>query len=433
MKRISFVLAIFVCSVCAVFAQNKILEASAKKAPSWLGSANQGMIVVTGYGADLAAAQENALVDLKNQMVLAIASNIEVDQTSEALSVTQNGMNNTTDIYHEKTRIKGANLPFLKGITLSKAEETYWVKQQENGRIVYVYHVLYPFSDAQLNALILEYETLEKEKVAELKRIHDQIGEIENVKDIKAGIAQLMALKEFFPDRVRQAEVDAVIQEYKSLYSYLSVATSFTAPGECVAQLLLNGNPVATGAAPKVKSECASQINIRQQDGVFIITYNDEDCLDDEDNFLDISFLADGKKVAAKAYLPKKSDAKGAQKFSVIPEGKVYLQAADSDGSTLTDISIRISVNNRGGVPFGLKSIELNVPELQAPIVFDDINGVYRSKGVVQIKAVAEGLFKVREVKTSSAGFVKGKLTVVNPETQATEAIAINLTYSTNW
>ena len=89
--------------------------------------------------------------------------------------------------------------------------------------------------------------------------------------------------------------------------------------------------------------------------------------------------------------------------FSVVPEGKLVLTADSvvSADRKLFNINIRLTLNNRGGTPFGLKSLELHIPEISTPVIFDDIDGVYKTKGIVQIKALAresslQGRRKVR-------------------------------------
>lgn len=64
---------------------------------------------------------------------------------------------------------------------------------------------------------------------------------------------------------------------------------------------------------------------------------------------------------------------------------------------------------------------------------FDDIDGVYKTKGIVQIKALAEGEFTAREKKSSAFSFAKGSITLVNPLTGAVERTQLSLPYVTNW
>ncbi len=116
---------------------------------------------------------------------------------------------------------------------------------------------------------------------------------------------------------------------------------------------------------------------------------------------------------------------------SVVPEGKLVLTADSvvSADRKLFNINIRLTLNNRGGTPFGLKSLELHIPEISTPVIFDDIDGVYKTKGIVQIKALAEGEFTAREKKKFGfLSFAKGSITLVNPLTGAVERTQAFLT-----
>ena len=50
--------------------------------------------------------------------------------------------------------------------------------------------------------------------------------------------------------------------------------------------------------------------------------------------------------------------------FSVVPEGKLVLTADSVADRKIFNINIRLTLNNRGGTPFGLKALELHVPEI---------------------------------------------------------------------
>ena len=148
---------------------------------------------------------------------------------------------------------------------------------------------------------------------------------------------------------------------------------------------------------------------------------------------MNITFVINGKRIQHQAFL-NESGASGVS-FSVVPEGKLILTADSvvSANRKLFNINIRLTLNNRGGTPFGLKSLELHIPEISTPIIFDDIDGVYKTKGIVQIKALAEGEFTAKEKKNSAFSFAKGSITFVNPLTGAVERSQLSLPYITNW
>ena len=143
----------------------------------------------------------------------------------------------------------------------------------------------------------------------------------------------------------------------------------------------------------------------------------------------------ENKKLQQRAIIGVDADATINIAQAIVPEGKIILtaNAVNKQDRTLTDINIRMTLNNRQGITFGLKSIELEVPELTAPLVFDDIDAIFGSKGIIQVKALAEGTMKARTTKKSRFAFVKGTITVVNPTTNGVERIKVSLPYTTNW
>ena len=167
---------------------------------------------------------------------------------------------------------------------------------------------------------------------------------------------------------------------------------------------------------------------------MFIVSYDAIDCLPEEENFLNILFRINGKRLEHKAFL---TDAGGAiaSTFSVVPEGKLILttDSVITGSRKLFNLNIRWTLNNRGGMAFGLKSIELHIPEISAPIIFDDIDGVYKTKGIIQIRALAEGEFTALEKKKTAFSFAQGSITLVNPQSGAVERVRLSLPYVTNW
>ena len=85
------------------------------------------------------------------------------------------------------SKMKSANLPFLKGISLSNVEEIYWEKVQDKStkKEYYNYSVKYPFSKAEQRKLVAEFEALDAEKVAQYKALEQKVHSIESVDEIK--------------------------------------------------------------------------------------------------------------------------------------------------------------------------------------------------------------------------------------------------------
>lgn len=418
-------------------AQTKVIEKSAKKTPEWLNTAVDDYLVVSVTANSLADAQNKALNEITERIIQAVASNVTVSQRSELSEVNLNGSIDSKDAYSRVSTIRSANLPFLKGISLSKVEDIYWQKVQDKTtkKEHYDYSVKYPFSSSEQRKLIAEFEAMDAEKVTQYEALEQKLNEIESVEEIKDCITRLNTLGEYFFDEVRQSQVKGLQERYRQLYDALSVTGTFLEEGKYQCQVLLDGNPVRVATLPKVSSNCAAQLSVTPTDGMFVVDYNAIDCLPDEDNFLAIQFRIAGKRLEHKAFLGESGAGAGTSTFSVVPEGKLIL-TADSVAAAqrkVFNVQIRLTLNNRGGTPFGLKAIELHVPEFSAPIVFDDIDAVYKTKGVLQVKALAEGEFTAKEQKKSAFSFVQGSITLVNPQSGAVERTRISLPYVTNW
>lgn len=419
--------------VTGIAAQTKVVEKSAKKVPEWLNTAAEGYLVVSVRANSLAEGQTKALTEITERIIQSVASNVTVSKKNVLSEVNVNGSIESSDAFTQVSKIKSANLPFLKGISLSNAEEIYWekVRDKATGKEYYDYSVKYPFSRSEQRKLIAEFETLDAEKVARYEALEQKIGSIESVDEIGQAITELNTLSGYFFDDVRLSQVEGLTARYKQLYDALSLTGTFLENGKYQCQVLLDGNPVRVATKPKVTSNCAGQIGVRPADGMFVISYDAEDCLPEEENFLNISLVAGGKRLQHKAFLNEAGAGNAA--FSVVPEGKLILTADSVAGRKIFNINIRLTLNNRGGTPFGLKALELHVPEISSPIIFDDIDGVYKTKGIVQIKALAEGEFTAGEKKNSAFSFVQGSVTFVNPQTGAVERTRLSLPYITNW
>ncbi|MDO4165313.1 MAG: plethodontid receptivity factor PRF [Bacteroides sp.] len=437
MKRLIGTLCALLLLTATAGAQTKVIQKSSKKMPSWVGTVADDHLVVSVVANTLAEAQDKAMTEVTERIIEGVASHVAVTQTNQMSEVNVNGNIDSRESYDRLSKIKSANLPFLKGISSSKIEAVYWEKVQDKStkRESYNYSVLYPFSDAEHSKLLAEFEALDAEKVAEYKALEQKINEIEAVEEIKSCITQLTTLEEYFFDEVRLTQVTGLKTRYKQLYDALSVVGTFVEDGKYQCQVLLEGSPVRVSVIPKVTSNCAAQLSAVPTDGMFIVTYDAIDCLPEEENFLSIVFRIDGKKLEHKAYLADAQTVTGKGSFCVVPEGKLILTADSVDAASrkVFNLNIRLTLNNRGGTAFGLKSIELHVPDFSAPIVFDDIDGVYKTKGVLQIKALAEGEFTALQQKKSALSFVQGSITFVNPETGAVERTRLSLPYVTNF
>ena len=288
----------------STFADTKVIEKSAKKAPEWLYSATDGFIVVTVEASNLGDAQQRALQLVTERIILSVATSVSVSQDNEISSVSTDGSVTEKESFKQVSRMKSANLPFLKGISPSKIKDIYWIKLQDKATKAehYEYSVKYPYSKTEQLQLVDEFERLDASKNQEYETLKNKLDNIESIEEIKQGILQLNSLKEYFFDNVRLSQVNALTEQYKALYNAITLSGKLSEAGKYEIQMLLNGKPVKVATVPTVTSNCASQIKVVPSGKKFIVTYDAIDCLGDEENFINVQFRINGKRIESKFY-----------------------------------------------------------------------------------------------------------------------------------
>lgn len=413
--------------------EDKVVDRSAKKTPEWLTGPAEGFLVVTVEASTVADAQKKALNEVTERIIHSIASNVSVTQTNIASEVYTDGTVRSTDSYSRTSNIRSANLPFLKGISLSKASDIYWVRlrDKKSGAEHYEYSVKYPFSRMDQRMLEADFDDYDKAKEADLQELENGIDNFTSIEDIRSAIVKAETLEEYFFDNVRAARVKGLKTRYNDLYKSLGITGSVTSPGVIECALTVGGRAVRCGSAPAVTSNCASNIRTIPADGAFRIEYDTADCIEDEDNYINVSFRINGKKTERKFSFGHDEPA---GKFSVVPQGTVYLTAdtVSTTDNTVSGIEIRLTLNNRGTTDFGVKSLELNVPGLRRALIIDDIDAVYTSRGNVTLKCRVNGTIAA-DTSAPFTGTLSGRISLVNPLSGSVTQTRIALPYAADW
>jgi len=431
-KKIS-IIALFVCCFLSVnlFAQTKIIDKSSRKMPKWCKLQEKGFLMVNVKQSTLQKAQDAAMDRVKEMIAQSVAQNVISDEFSKVSETTEKGKSEVEDIYFSFTKTHSARLPFLKGISFANATGVYWqkVKIKKTKEIYYNYFLRYPYSSLDQSKLIDEYTSLDKEKEAELEAIDAQQYHMAKVSDIADGLRRLSSLKEFFFDSVRKSKVLSLEKAYQKLYSMISVSGAFVSPTEYVCFLSLNGYPIQAEQLPRFTSNCATKIVLKQDKADLHVSFSTEDCLPMEDNHITLDFRVAGKKISHTFYVTSEQE----RALYLLPEGNVYIFADSIADTTLTDITIKLSVNNVNASSFILKGIQVRLPELVAPIVMEDVNAPYTAGGVISLKFAVKGEWLRTVGAKNVLPYVKGSLEVMDPATQRTSRVLINLPYTLNW
>lgn len=305
------VVALFGFGITMLFAQQyKVIEKSDKKAPAWYESAESGYMVASAEAGSMEEARQQCLESVKRQIIQSIAQNIEFSDSHTVKQVTGSGDRITEflDQYTAQGSTKAASLPFIKGISLSKVDGSYWEKRQEkkSGKITYCYAIRYPFPESQHKALVAEFEKQDREMEDIIKGMEAHIPDIASVEEIDQCLTQMRPAVEYFFDKTRREWAEGVMRNYRQLPSSITAESKESAKDACLVSLYLDGKKITTSVMPKLTSNCASQLKAVPRGNEILITYSSEDCLDDEENFVELTFKLPGKSLKHKFFFQVK-------------------------------------------------------------------------------------------------------------------------------
>ena len=288
-------------------AEWKVVERSDKQVPYWLHGFSDDYIVVEVERPSLEEAQKAAEVELARRIISAVAISVDTSSQSGGSEYQTDDALTSSEYFAYDTQTTSARLPFMKGVSLARALDSYWeLREDKKTKHRYaVFSVQYPLSKTEIDRMHSEFVKLDAEKTAELNDLKDALKDVDSSQDILQAIAKLEALQEYFFDKARLAEAKGLEKSYRNLYKALTLSTEIDSMRKrAVVSVLLNGRPFKTGANPKVTSECASGIQVNHSDDGydFIIKYDDQYCIEGEDNFLEFNLRLEGTRLNTKIY-----------------------------------------------------------------------------------------------------------------------------------
>lgn len=307
MKRACLFVASLLMVAAAGAQQYKVLEKSDKKAPAWYESSEADYLVASAVASDMETARQKCLESIRRQIIQAVAQNVEFSEKTLLKQTTGSGDEITEFIntYTAEGSVQAASVPFLKGISLAKVQGSYWEKQQDKKtkEITYAYAVRYPFPKAELNALVREFDRRDKEMEGKLDEIEAKMNAMQSVEEIDQTVNQLQPVLAYFFDKTRKQRAQGVLNGYRKLSTYISVEGRKSGDNAYTMWLNLQGRKITASVVPTLKSNCASQLQAVVKGQDIVVTYDNIDCLEDEENFVEAIFRLQGKVLKHKFYI----------------------------------------------------------------------------------------------------------------------------------
>lgn len=361
-----------------LLAQDKVLEKSSKKKPEWVNATIKDFIITTGRGATIDEAKNQVVPSIRNEIMNSVAVYVRSKSEMTIENENRNNVINTIEKFKNTSSVETADIPSLKGIALNKVSEYYWEKLQDKDtkKITVAYHVKYPFSEAELQKLIREFNQKDQEMTDQLNGIVDNIDNIESIEDISTNIKQLENLIDYFVDQRKEKAELAVIQ-LKDMLKAVEIVPIENTLGTLKYGLKIGEKFYKTAQKPKYKnSECVTITSKTSEGHVQVINYGYEDCVEGEKNMISVSYRFGNDKTDKTFYFDVTSN-----KVQIFIKGDILLKATNKDADNVNAYTCDITLISKYEAAFVIDKVILEWPGL-TPVTLSNVGKEFSGKGV---------------------------------------------------
>lgn len=430
MKKLTCVTLLLFFGVVA-FTQPRVLDKSGRK-PDWINGVEKDFVIVSGSGATINDAQNSALMIIKERIVSSVADNVKatsVMQTEE--TNTNKSVYSFFEKYSSQVTSQSGKVPYLQGISLSNANEFYWEKlsDKKTGKTFYEYHIKYPFPEFELKKLVSDFKFRDKELTDNLNRIEEEVETVTSIEQIESNLDELKALQDAFID-ARLDKVNTISARYRGLFKSVELTEIENSLGLLKFILRLNDRIISTVKKPTVISNCARVNGTKNNVTDWEISYDYENCYEDPENNVAVSFRFGNTTVSKKFYFNV-----AANKASIFVSETIQFVKLAEDAENILSFNCLITTVSRYDSPVIIQKVILEIKGI-APIIIEDINQSFSGKGNHALKLTVNA--SLAKQITTSAGksnpVVSGTIQYKNQSTGENLTYRIyNQKYSTSW
>ncbi len=411
----------------------KVVERSEKKVPVWVGKMETGYIVTSAVADDLERAKSLCMDQVRSQVIESVAQNVQVSSESTLSQETMTeGITDFVDNFSSTFKTQAATVPFLSGISASKAEDSYWEKRVERGtgRVTWLYAVKYPFPRIELKRLVDAFNTRDAEMVARYDRLREMYdgGGIESVEQIDRAVSELTPLIDYFFDDVRKGDARMLQRNYGALYGQVFLSEVSARPGEYVYRLMLGDRPISCSRKPSLRSETLAQLHAEKRGMEWVVTYDYSTADVAEENAIQLAQRIGSSTVRERIV----ADLSGTV-VEVTPQGEAILQAGVRTDSLVGDVAVRMAVRtNRNDLT--VKSITLRLPGVAMPVTIDGGGILGGGEVAVTLPGRYERMYggAAKGAKGGRMGMLRGTIVVADGEGKV-HRVAFSAPAVCNW
>ncbi len=429
-RAVTLTAATMLFSVVSLSAAVKVVERSSKKAPVWLNTMETEYIITSAVADDLERAKALCMDNIRTQVIESVAQNVQSSSASTLSQETMtSGITDFVDNFSSTFKTQAATVPFLTGISASKAEDYYWEKRQDKdtGEITWLYSIKYPFPRIELKRLVDIFDTNDRKMVARYEQLRAEYDDIESVEQIDKAVSDLKPLIDYFFDDVRKGDAQTLQRNYSALYGRIFLSEVSSRPGEYVYRLMLGDNPVSISRKPSLKSETLTQLHAEKRGTEWVVTYDYSDADVNEQNVIRLSQRIGPLSIREEIF----ADLAGTV-IEIKPVGEVSMSAEVRTDSVVSGITMRMDANTNHN-DLKIKGVTLRVPGIMMPVIADGLDIALTGRGVDTVTLTLPGPYEIDTAKDNTRiNILRGSITVSDGE-GVMHKVSISVPAACNW
>lgn len=294
------------CGLLISCKRDKLVESSAPQRPQWAYGIERGYIISEGKAHTHDEAKNNAFTQIKESIVNAVSVNVSSTVQLDVSEKVINDVRMFKESMDIQTTVSSNFLHSLRGVQLSKAADWYWELRRtpEKERYV-VYHIKYPFSEAELDNYIREWEAIDTEMAEELNSLGSRIENAATISELVLVKSEARRLADLFKEPRRTMALNAEARAAHKLDDIRLELIEHDRTSAVVA-LRTNGARIASADAPLFRSDCArlESIDYTKEEGLYIVRYDASACEGHTNHNFTLSVMAGDRREAITVPIP---------------------------------------------------------------------------------------------------------------------------------
>jgi hypothetical protein len=362
----------------SMLAQDKVIKSSSKKRPDWVNATMKDFIITTGRGATIDDAKNQVIPNIRTEIMNSVAVYVRSKSEITIENENRNNVINTIEKFKNTSSVETADIPSLKGLSLNKVSEYYWEELQDKNtkKIVVAYHVKYPFSEAELQKLIREFNQKDQEMTDQLNGLIAGIEKVDAIEDIQTNIKQLENLIDYFVDQ-RKEKAELAVIKYRDMLKSIEIVPIENTLGVLKYGLKIGEKFYKTSQKPKYgNSECVALTSKTSEGHLQIINYGYEDCSVDDRNKISVSYKYGNNKVDKDFYFDVTSN-----KVQIFTRGDILMKASSKDDDNVASYTVDITLGSKYEAAFVIDKVILEWPGL-TPVTISNVGKEFSGKGI---------------------------------------------------